>query len=266
MALRGPDGQGIWIEGPIGLGHRRLSIIDLEGGAQPMVATVNDKNDVAVITYSGEVYNFQDLRIELQAKGRHFNTLSDTEVVLQAYVEWGVGFVDKLNGMYAFAIWDTRTQELLLVRDRLGIKPLYYYQTQDGVIFGSEPKALLANPLVPRRVTADGLREILEFVRTPGRTVFAGIREVIPGEIIRISLNGFIAERYWRLRAHKHEHNLEETIHHTRELLEDIMERQIVSDVPLCSLLSGGLDSSIVTALASKSLLENGKDNICTFS
>lgn len=266
MALRGPDAQGIWIDGPAGLGHRRLSVIDLEGGSQPMVATPDGEREVAVITYSGEVYNFQDLRAELQSRGHRFKTRSDTEVVLQAYLEWGEAFANKLNGMFAFAIWDIRTQEMLLVRDRVGVKPLYYFPTRDGVVFGSEPKALLANPLVPSRVTADGLREILEMVKRPGQAVFAGMREVLPGEIVRISRQGISSRRYWRLEAREHEDSLEQTIQHTRNLLEDIMERQIVTDVPLCSLLSGGLDSSIITALASKKLLARGKENIRSFS
>ncbi|KAF9377387.1 hypothetical protein CPB97_010223 [Podila verticillata] len=266
MKLRGPDAHGLWIDGPVGVGHCRLSVIDLEGGRQPMVEKLDGEREVAVITYSGEVYNFLDLRAELESRGHHFNTRSDTEVVLKAYVEWGNDFVDKLNGMFAFAIWDVRTQEMLLVRDRLGVKPLYYFPTQDGVLFGSEPKALLANPLVPRRVTADGLRGMLEMVRTPGYAVFAGMREVMPGEIVRVNRQGIVTRHYWRLEARKHEDNLEQTIQHTRSLLEDIMNRQIIADVPLCSLLSGGLDSSVITSLASKKLLAGGKPNINSFS
>lgn len=155
MALRGPDAEGLWIDGPIGLGHRRLSIIDLEGGCQPMVAHHGGHRAAAVISYTGEVYNFRELRCELLALGHCFETRSDTEVVLRAYLEWGDAFAEKLNGIYAFAIWNRMSQELLLVRDRMGVKPLYYFQTADGVIFGSEPKALLASPLVPRQVAAD---------------------------------------------------------------------------------------------------------------
>lgn len=252
MALRGPDAGGLWIDGPVGLGHRRLSIIDLEGGRQPMTAMHGGLREVAAITYSGEVYNFRELRTELQRCGHLFETRSDTEVVLRAYVQWGEAFVERLNGMYAFAIWDLRTQELLLIRDRMGVKPLYYYPTADGVVFGSEPKALLANSLVPRKVRADGLREILEMVKTPGHAIFAGMHEVMPGEIVRINRQGLGRRHYWKLEAHEHSHSLDETIRHTRDLLEDIVDRQIVADVPLCSLLSGGLDSSIITALASK--------------
>ncbi|MGY8822053.1 MAG: asparagine synthase (glutamine-hydrolyzing) [Pseudomonadales bacterium] len=266
MARRGPDAGGVWLSGPIGLGHRRLSIIDLEGGRQPMLARRDDGLEAAAISYSGEVYNFRELRAELKVRGHCFESRSDTEVVLRAYLEWGSAFVEHLNGMYAFALWDLRTQELLLVRDRMGVKPLYYYETTDGLIFGSEPKALLANPLVPRTVRADGLREILEMVKTPGHAVFHGMREVLPGEVVRIDRQGLTRRRYWQLEAREHEDTLEQTIRRTRDLLEDIVQRQIVSDVPLCSLLSGGLDSSIITALASKKLLAAGKDKICSFS
>lgn len=266
MSKRGPDAGGLWIDGPIGLGHRRLSIIDLEGGRQPMLARRDDGLEAAAITYSGEVYNFRELRTELKVLGHRFESHSDTEVVLRAYVEWGERFVDRLNGMYAFALWDLRTRELLLVRDRMGVKPLFYYETADGVVFGSEPKALLANPLVPRTVRADGLRELLEMVKTPGQAIFDGMREVLPGEVVRFNGHGSHRRRYWQLEAREHADSLEQTIRHTRDLLEDIVQRQIVSDVPLCSLLSGGLDSSIITALASKKLLAAGKQNIRSFS
>ncbi|WP_312593276.1 asparagine synthase (glutamine-hydrolyzing) [Stutzerimonas nitrititolerans] len=266
MARRGPDAGGLWLDGPIGLGHRRLSIIDLEGGRQPMLARQDDGREAAAITYSGEIYNYRELRAELQVRGHRFENHSDTEVALRAYLEWGEGFVDHLNGMFAFALWDLRSQRLLLVRDRMGVKPLYYYQTANGVLFGSEPKALLANARVPRKVRADGLREILEMVKTPGHAVFDGMREVLPGELIRIDRQGVSRRRYWQLEAREHVHSLEQTVRHTRDLLEDIVERQIVSDVPLCSLLSGGLDSSIITALASRKLLAGGQGNIRSFS
>lgn len=266
LALRGPDAEGVWIEGHIGLGHRRLSIIDLEGGCQPMLADHQGQCAVSVISYTGEVYNFQELKSDLLSRGHSFKTCSDTEVVLRAYLEWGPAFAERLNGMYAFAIWNRLTQELLLVRDRMGVKPLYYYQTEDGVIFGSEPKALLANPLVPCKVKADGLREILEMVKTPGHAIFTGMREVLPGEMITANRSGLSRHIYWKLEAHEHQDTLQQTIQHTRDLLEDIIERQIVSDVPLCSLLSGGLDSSIITALASQKLLAAGKENIRSFS
>src|SRR5215813_3848787 len=145
MACRGPDARGIWIQGPAALGHRRLAVIDIEGGAQPMTVATPD-GDVALV-YSGEAYNYRELRAELIAAGERFATESDTEVVLRGYLRWGEGLAERLNGMYAFAIWDARTRKLVLIRDRLGIKPLFIYRTADGVLFGSEPKAILTNPL-----------------------------------------------------------------------------------------------------------------------
>lgn len=165
MACRGPDDEGIWLDRHVALGHRRLAVIDIEGGRQPMAA-----DGLAVLTYSGEIYNFTELRQALKAKGHQFRTSSDTEVLLRGYLEWGEEVVDRLNGMFAFALWDARRQELLLVRDRLGIKPLFYYPLPDGVLFGSEPKAILAHPLVDPVIDADGLRAQLTFVvRVPGQ-------------------------------------------------------------------------------------------------
>ncbi|MGH3975133.1 MAG: asparagine synthetase B family protein, partial [Pseudonocardiaceae bacterium] len=165
MALRGPDAEGIWITRHAAFGHRRLSVIDLEGGVQPMI--VEEVGRVlATITYSGEVYNYRELRTELSAAGHRFRTVSDTEVVLRAYLEWGPDFVERLNGMYAFAIWDDRSEELLLVRDRVGIKPLYYHPTPGGVLFGSEPKAILAHPQASRTIDAAGLCELFAGVKT----------------------------------------------------------------------------------------------------
>ncbi|HZC26637.1 MAG TPA: asparagine synthetase B, partial [Actinopolymorphaceae bacterium] len=217
MACRGPDAEGMWYDRHVALGHRRLAVIDLEGGRQPMSVSA-DGRELAVLTYSGETYNFRELREELVGLGHTFRTNSDTEVVLTAYLEWGEEFVDHLRGMYAFAIWDTRTQELLLVRDRMGIKPLYYYPTPHGVLFGSEPKAILANPLAERRLDADGLREMLGFVKTPEQAVFAGMYEVRPGSLVRVRRNGLTRRRYWKLEARDHTDDLDTTIRTVREL------------------------------------------------
>ncbi|ERE00159.1 asparagine synthase [Pseudogulbenkiania ferrooxidans EGD-HP2] len=258
MALRGPDDEGLWLDRHAALGHRRLSIIDLEGGRQPMTADEDGKT-LACLVYTGEVYNFQELRRELQGLGHAFRTRSDTEVVLRAYLQWGEAMLGRLNGMYAFALWDAREQRLLLARDRMGVKPLYYYPMPDGVLFGSEPKAILAHPEAERRVTADGLREMLDLVKTPEAAVFAGMHEVRPGQVVTIDRNGLRKRRYWQLEAREHADDLPTTIRTVRELLDDIVERQIIADVPLCTLLSGGLDSSVVTALAAKSMQRQGK-------
>jgi asparagine synthase (glutamine-hydrolysing) len=265
MACRGPDDEGIWLSPHAAIGHRRLSIIDLAGGRQPM-SVAEDGRTLAVLTYSGEVYNFRELRDELTGHGHRFRTASDTEVVLRAYLQWGEDLVDHLNGMYAFAIWDVRSESLLLVRDRMGIKPLHYHPTPHGVVFGSEPKALLASPEVDRVVDADGLRELLGFVKTPERAVFRGMREVRPGQLVRVGRGGLTKRRYWRLEAREHPDDLDTTVHTVRALLEDIIERQLISDVPLCTLLSGGLDSSAVTALAAAALSAQGGGPVRSFA
>ena len=259
---RGPDAEGIWSDRHVALGHRRLAVIDVVGGAQPMEFAENDRQ-LAVITFSGEIFNFRELRVELRSRGHQFRTRSDTEVLLHSYLEWGMAFVDRLVGMYAFAIWDARREELILVRDRMGVKPLFYMRTAHGVLFGSEPKAILANPIAPRRTDVDGMREVLDMVKTPEQTVYVGMREVRPGHLVRVSADGLVNQRYWALEARPHTESLTDTIAHVRELLDDIAYRQLVSDVPLCTLLSGGLDSSAVTALAAKIL---GRDMVRSFS
>jgi asparagine synthase (glutamine-hydrolysing) len=257
MACRGPDDGGTWVAGHAALGHRRLAIIDLPGGRQPM--TVDTPDGTVALVYSGETYNFTELRAELAGRGHRFRTDSDTEVVLHAYLEWGDAFAERLNGMYAFAIWDARENRLVMVRDRMGIKPFYYYPTADGVLFGSEPKAILANPLAERILTLDGARELFAFVKTPGHAVWEGMREVEPGTIVTVAAGGLRTTRYWTLRTREHTDDQAATVAHVRELLEDIVRRQLVSDVPRCTLLSGGLDSSAMTAIAARQLAETGQ-------
>jgi asparagine synthase (glutamine-hydrolysing) len=265
MSCRGPDAEGLWIASHVALGHRRLAVIDLEGGRQPMVVEEGERV-LAALTYSGEVYNFRELRAELSAQGHRFRTHSDTEVVLHAYLQWGEDFVARLNGMYAFAIWDVRREELLLVRDRMGIKPLYYYPTPSGVLFGSEPKAILANTLVEPIVDDGGLRELFSFVKTPEQAIFRGMREVRPGQLVRVSREGTSKRRYWTLESREHTDDTDTTVRKVRELLDDIVTRQLISDVPLCTLLSGGLDSSAITALAAKALREQGGGRVQSFA
>ncbi|MGJ6961396.1 asparagine synthase (glutamine-hydrolyzing) [Streptosporangium sp. G11] len=266
MACRGPDDEGLWLAPHAAIGHRRLAVIDIEGGRQPMVAD-EDGQPLAVLTYSGEIYNFIELRAELAAQGHRFLTHSDTEVLLHAYLEWGEDLAERLNGMFAFAIWDIRREELLLVRDRMGIKPLYYYPLPDGVLFGSEPKAILANPLAGTpTVDADGLRELMSFVKSPENAVYRGMYEVRPGHTVRVTREFLCRRRYWHLESHEHPDDLATTVGTVRELLEDIVTRQLISDVPLCTLLSGGLDSSTITALAARGLEELGAGKIRSFA
>jgi asparagine synthase (glutamine-hydrolysing) len=266
MACRGPDAEGLWTDPHVALGHRRLAVIDLAGGVQPMAAAGHGGTTLAALTYSGEVYNFRELRDELRAHGHTFRTASDTEVVLHAYLQWGDAFVDRLNGMFALGLWDAQKQRLLLVRDRMGVKPLFYYPTADGVLFGSEPKAILAHPLARAVVDDDGLREVFGLVMTPENAVYRDMYEVRPGSVVRISRQGVTKTRYWTLQSVAHTDDLPTTVATVRELLEDTVRRQLVSDVPLCSLLSGGLDSSAVTALAARALDEQGKQAIRSFS
>ncbi|WP_214416065.1 asparagine synthase (glutamine-hydrolyzing) [Sphaerisporangium fuscum] len=265
MACRGPDAAGVWIDGHCGLGHRRLAVIDIEGGKQPMEVE-RDGRTVLVTTYSGEIYNYRELRAELAALGHVFRTSSDTEVALHAYLEWGEDFTQKLNGMYAFALWDPDEEQLLLVRDRMGIKPLYYHPTPDGVIFGSEPKAILAHPGVRPVVDAEGLAELVSFTKTPGHAVYRGMYELRPGHLLRLRREGLTVRPYWRLEAREHTDDLDTTIRTVRELLDDIVARQLIADVPLCTLLSGGLDSSVITALAAGGLAAEGKGPVRSFA
>ncbi|MYW22020.1 asparagine synthase (glutamine-hydrolyzing), partial [Streptomyces sp. SID2955] len=257
MACRGPDDRGTWTEGPAALGHRRLAIIDLPGGRQPMSLTTPE--GTVALVYSGEAYNFTELRRELKDRGHRFTTDSDTEVVLHGYLEWGDAVAERLNGMYAFAVWDGRRDKLVMIRDRMGIKPFYYYPTADGVLFGSEPKAILANPLARRRVTADGLREMFVMIKTPGHAIWDGMREVEPGTVVTVDRSGLSTRVYWRLETRPHTDDRDTTIGTVRTLLDDIVRRQLVADVPRCTLLSGGLDSSAMTALAAGQLAEQGE-------
>lgn len=269
MSCRGPDQDGSYVSRHAALGHRRLAVIDIEGGRQPM-ALDDDQGPTLQMVYSGEAYNFRELRAELDAAGHRFRTSSDTEVVLRAHREWGRTdpreVARRLNGMFAYAIWDTEAEELVLVRDRLGVKPLYYYPTPDGVLFGSEPKAILANPDADRVVEAEGLRRALAWVADPSNAVFRGMREVPPGYVVRVGRNGTREEQYWRLEDTGHTDDIPTTVDHVRELLTDTAKRQLIADVPLCTLLSGGLDSSALTALAQRHLTDQGGGKIRSFA
>ncbi|WP_320773936.1 asparagine synthase (glutamine-hydrolyzing) [Streptomyces sp. CRN 30] len=257
MSCRGPDDRGVWAEGPAALGHRRLAIIDLPGGRQPM--TAGTPAGTVALVYSGEIYNFTELRRELTGRGHRFTTDSDTEVVLRAYLEWGDTLAERLNGMYAFAVWDGRADKLVMVRDRMGIKPFYHHPTPDGVLFGSEPKAILAHPLARRRVRLDGLRELFTMIKTPGHAVWDGIHEVEPGTVVTVDRSGVRTRRYWELETRPHTDDRAATVAHVRTLLDDIVRRQLVADVPRCTLLSGGLDSSALTALGARQLAGAGE-------
>ncbi|MFH8610279.1 asparagine synthase (glutamine-hydrolyzing) [Streptomyces sp. NPDC018029] len=248
VSRRGPDATGTFVRANVALGHRRLAVIDPAGGRQPMVAT--DTGREIALVYSGEIYNYTELRTELRARGRRFETSSDTEVLLQGYLEWGESVVERLNGMFAFAVWDERRERLFLARDRLGIKPLYVYRIPSGIVFGSEPKAILAHPLADRTVTTDGLRELFAMTGRPGWSLWRDMDQVRPGTTLTVERKGITPHTYWSLQTRQHTDDLPTTVERVRGLLDYIVERQLVSDVPLCLLLSGGLDSSALTGLA----------------
>lgn len=266
LSHRGPDAAGTWISNPCAFGHRRLSVMDPENGAQPMIRHRDDYTYALV--YNGELYNAPELKIELQQRGHVFLTKCDTEVLLASYIEWGPDCVDRLNGIFAFAVWDERRQQVFMARDRLGVKPLFYSEIQDGLIFGSEPKALLRHPEVEPVVHADGLAEIFIIgpARTPGHGVYASIRELRPGHTLIHDRSGTKIRAFWKLESNPHEDNTEQTALRVRELLQDTLERQLASDVPVCSLLSGGLDSSALSALAVSYYTRTEQGNIDTFS
>jgi asparagine synthase (glutamine-hydrolysing) len=250
---RGPDSSGVWCDAHAALAFRRLAVIDPVGGGQPMVAN-DDGRPVAVLDYTGEVFNFVELRTELQGYGHTFRTASDTEVVLRAYQQWGADCAHHLVGMFAFAVWDVRTRELVLIRDRFGIYPLFYAVRDGGVVFASEPKAVLAHPCVPAVVDLDGLREMLSFAPVPGRSAYQGIAEVKPGHCIVFSAGKAVSQCYWRLTAMPHTDGLVTTVDTVRQMLERSVTEQMVADVPICTQLSGGLDSSAVAALAARAV------------
>ncbi|KJS21975.1 MAG: asparagine synthase [Clostridiaceae bacterium BRH_c20a] len=266
LAHRGPDGAGIYLNRHIALGHRRLSIIDLERGKQPM--TRKAKCNTFTIVYNGELYNTEEIRHELKSKGYYFESHSDTEVLIYAFIEWGSGCLKKLNGIFAFAVWDEREEKLFLARDRFGVKPLFYTFIRNQLIFGSEIKALLAHPLVKAEVDSEGLAELLSLSpsRTPGHGVFRNIKELRPGTYATFDRKGLAIGIYWLLESLAHEDNLATTTERVRELVVDAIERQLVSDVPVCTFLSGGLDSSAITAVASKYYRQNGLGKLMTFS
>lgn len=263
LTRRGPDAEGVYQDACALLVHRRLIVVDPAGGSQPM--TSPDGNTVLV--YNGELYNTDELRRALTDLGHRFRGHSDTEVVLHAYLAWGCEAFGKLNGIYAFAIWEKDKRRLTLCRDRLGVKPLFYARRGKMLVFGSEQKAILCHPEMRAQLDEDGLRSILLLgpARPPFSGVFHGIRSVTPGQYLVFDESGLDYQLYWKLTAKEHTETLEQTIEHTRFLIEDAAKRQLVSDVPLCTFLSGGLDSSILSMLAAREMKRKG-ETLHTFS
>jgi len=253
LALRGPDQEGHWVGPHAVLAFRRNAVVDLAGGWQPMSAEDGTGGVIAVLDYTGEIFNTDELRAELSSRGHRFHDHSDTEVVLCAYLEWGERCAERLRGMFAFAVWDARWDRLVMIRDRFGIYPLFYTEVADGLLFGSEPKALFASGLRKAVVDQDGLRELLGFTPTPRLSVFRDVFEVIPGEVVTYDRAGLRRWRYWQLPAREHSDGYDTTVRTVRALLEDAVRTELVSDVPLGAMLSGGLDSSAICALVAAS-------------
>ncbi len=266
LAHRGPDDDGYWLSSHALLGHRRLVVVDPEGGRQPMRYSMGE--NTYIIIYNGELYNTEDIRWELLALGHMFAGWSDTEVLLHAFAEWGEGCLDKLNGIYAFAVWDDKKERLFMARDRIGVKPLFFCKKGGAFLFASEPKALLKHPVVPPRVSAEGLAEIFAVgpARTPGHGVFTDINELRPGYCLTYDRAGLQTRQYWSLKSFAHPDDFNATVATVKDLVSDAVKRQLVSDVPLCVLLSGGLDSSAISAIAAAVYKSERNERIRTFS
>ncbi len=266
LSRRGPDDAGIYLSRQCGLSHSRLSIIDLSLGHQPMVRRKGERT--CAIAYNGELYNAKELRRELEEKGWIFETSCDTEVILLGFMEYGPEIAEKLNGIFAFAVLDEREDILYLFRDPMGVKPLFYMKKGHELIFASEPKGILAHPAVNPELDREGLNEIFGVgpARTPGTGVFKGMKEVCPGEYITYGRNRSLQRKaYWRLESHPHTDGYERTIETVSELVQDAVRRQMVSDVPICTFLSGGVDSSLVSAICAAELKKQGQ-RLTTFS
>ena len=254
MRHRGPDGNGVSMTAGMCLLHARLAIVDPEGGQQPMALHWQGKN--YIIIYNGELYNTRELRGELSALGHEFETHSDTEVLLHAFAQWGENCLEKLNGIYGFAVWERERRALFLARDRMGVRPLFYKEHGGGLLFASEIKTILQYPDVERKLDEEGIGELILLGpgRTPGSGVFQGIRELEPGCCGWYRDGKLTLHRYWQLKDREHRETFEETAEHVRFLVKDAIIRQMVSDVPIGTFLSGGLDSSLITAVCAEKI------------
>ena len=265
LAHRGNDESGTYLSDHIGFSHARLSIRDITSGRQPIVRKISGY-DYAIV-YNGEIYNTEELKNSLLGEGYVFETTTDTEVILYAYIQYGAQFVEKLNGIFAFAIWDGCRKKLFLFRDRVGVKPLFYSYENGQLLFGSEPKALFCYPGFKPELSMDGMREILSIgpARTPGCGIFSHVYEVRPGHYLLFDENGKTDFTYWDLFRREHTDCYEQTVEKVAFLVRDAVKRQMVSDVPVCTFLSGGIDSSIVTAIACR-YMEEHNETLNTFS
>ena len=266
LQKRGPDEEGLYLNKYVALGHKRLIVIDPQGGKQPMV----EKFSLGeyVIVYNGQIYNTKELKDTLTENGFTFFGHSDTEVLLKSYIFYGKDIVNHLNGIFAFAIWNTKTEELFLARDHFGVKPLFYTEFDGGLIFASELKALFEYPALEKVVDSQGIGELFGVgpSHTPGLTVYKNIYEIKPAHFAVFNRTGLHIEQYWKLQTKPHYEDFEETCDHLYYLLEDAISKQLVSDMPICTFLSGGLDSSIITQFVSDYLKKEGLPPLDTYS
>ena len=266
LSKRGPDEDGYYINKNVALGHKRLIVIDPVGGKQPMIEKFSYGE--YVIVYNGQIYNTKELKDILVENGFSFNGHCDTEVLLKSYIHYGHNVVNHLNGIFAFAIWDSRKKELFLARDHFGVKPLFYTLKDGSLIFGSEIKALFEYPGIEKILDNQGISELFGIgpAHTPGTTIFKNIYELKPAHYAIFNEYGFKTKRYWKLISKPHTDSFGTTCDKVKFLLNDAITRQLVSDVPLCTFLSGGLDSSIITKFAADYCQNNGLPPLDTYS
>ena len=259
LERRGPDSEGIYESENVLLGHRRLIVVDPEGGEQPMIKIINGNKYVLV--YNGELYNTEELRKSLLEEGYFFDSYSDTEVLLMSYIAWGVNCIKKFNGIFAFAIYDEEKEQVFLVRDQMGVKPLFYSINNKNIIFASEIKAILANPMVKAQIDREGITELFALgpAVIPGKAIYKNILEIAPANCLLISKENIKVWEYWKVTLEENKETVEEAAEHVRLLLFDAIKRQLVGDVPICTFLSGGLDSSAISAIAAEEFRNRGK-------
>lgn len=259
LSHRGPNDFGTYISSHAAFAHTRLAVIDPERGIQPMKKKI-DGHEYCLV-YNGELYNTEEIRTKLCSQGFEFQTTSDTEVLLMAYIAYGTDCTNHLNGIFSFAVWDSRKNRCFLCRDRFGVKPLFYVRLNHTLVFGSEIKALFQYPGIEPILDKNGLNELFGLgpARSPGCGVFKNIHEVLPGFSLLIHKDGMESRCYWKLEALEHTDTYEQTVEKTNYLLFDSIKRQLVSDVPIATLLSGGLDSSIISSVASRTLQAQGR-------
>lgn len=265
LEKRGPDSEGLYYDKNVLLGHRRLIVVDPSGGKQPMIKIVGGKK--YVIVYNGELYNTEELRKELLDEKFTFDSYSDTEVLLTAYIAWGIDAIKKFNGIFAFVIYDEDKQQVFLARDAMGVKPLFYSRKGSTLIFGSEIKTVLSYPEVKAEIDRDGLTELFALgpVVSPGSAIYKGINEIEPANCMLVTKDNIKSWEYWKVEARELKETIDESVDHVRQLLIDSIKRQLVGDVPVCTFLSGGLDSSAISAIAAADFEEKGK-KLTTYS